>query len=355
MEILIYGHIDDYSASDFHKSIVDNNSDSLIVRINSNGGNVTSGWSMIAKFSEFEGKKLVKVDGSAYSMAAMFTVYADQVEALDVSEFMFHRAAYPSYVERYWFDPNSDEFDEARKNNLIETNKSLEKAFRAKVDVEKFEEISGVSVKSLFAMDWNADKREFSRVDVYLTAKQAKQIGLVSKINKITPERANAISTAMVQAAARFEGKPTKKDNNTDSDKDASNSTIITKTNKMTKEDFKSKFPEAYNALVSEIKEAAITAERERVDAWMTFHDVDPEAVQAGISEGKDLGMKATAEFTKKMAMKGIAEKAGEASPEPTPEAAKTESEKTAEEKAPEMSDFEKQVNAGLGIEEEKV
>lgn len=51
---------------------------------------------------------------------------------------------------------------------------------------------------------------------------------------------------------------------------------------KMTKEEFKSASPAAYNEFVSE----GVTAERERVASWMAYSKADPEMVANGINSG---------------------------------------------------------------------
>jgi len=69
-EVLLYGEMYSWSARDFISAVEDAKGSDLSVRVNSMGGDVDYGYGMIAKFKEFEGKKSVKVDGSAASMAA---------------------------------------------------------------------------------------------------------------------------------------------------------------------------------------------------------------------------------------------------------------------------------------------
>ena len=263
-EFLIYGSINSFTSSEFITSMNEADGD-ITVRVNSGGGEPDYGWGMVAKFKEYEGNKTVKIDGKAYSMAAFIAMYADNVEALDVSTFMVHRAAYPT-----WFE-GSEYFTKELKENLTNINKSLEAAFRARVDVEKFETLKDVKVKDIFSME--------DRIDVFLTAKDAKKIGLVSKIIKITPKKAAEINSQVKIAASTDsdltveapEQKPTNKD-------------IQKQINtKMNKSELREKHPE----LFAEIVGLGVEQEKERVSAWAKWNEIDPALAMKGI-EGKD-------------------------------------------------------------------
>jgi len=133
--LLVYGSIWEYSASDFVEGVSKlNEKDELMVRLNSNGGSPEYAWSMISALQDFKGKKELKVEGKAYSMGAFFPLYFDNVEALDITEFMFHRAAYPSFIEN---DP--ERFTAEMKGNLDRVNQNLRKALENKIDVTAFE------------------------------------------------------------------------------------------------------------------------------------------------------------------------------------------------------------------------
>src|ERR1700739_2086809 len=181
-EVLAYGSIDSYSSAEFITAMEAASSDDVTVRVNTEGGSPEYGWGMIAKFAEHTGGKLIKGDGQAHSMGAFLFCYADKGsrECLDVCEFLIHRAAYADWYE------NSDMFDDAMKGNLERVNASLQKAFTNTVDVKLFEEIAneqieGIKVADIFKLD--------SRLEIFLTAKQAKKIGLVDKVISITPEK----------------------------------------------------------------------------------------------------------------------------------------------------------------------
>ena len=271
-EVLLYGQIYAQSSIDFINGIsAVGEDDELSVRVNTNGGDVLYGWGMVAKFNEFKGVKKIKVDGSAYSMGACFLAYADveNVEALDVSEFLIHRAAYPS-----WYEDNY--MSDSEKENLKTINSSLHDAFKNRIDVNKFKEISGKTLKEVFSMD--------GRIDVFLTAQQAKQIGLIGKITKITPTKKAEISAINQRIAANYTGGKNKNTNNFNP-------------SKMTKEDFKREHPEAYAAIVNE----GVTAERDRCGAYLAYITADKDAVIAGIKSGEQMSATTQAELNIKI------------------------------------------------------
>lgn len=307
-QILLYGRIDSYEARDFNTAISEIEADDdVLLRINTQGGSPEQGWGIISMFKDLPNVKKVKVDGQAHSMGAFILCYVDDVEALDVAEFLIHRAAYPSYFE------DSDMFSEPIKENLVRINKSLETAFRAKIDVPLFEEIKGVKVKDIFAMD--------SRIDVFLTAKEAKKVGLISKIIPLTAAAALEIGSFAKAASSEIFIPKIKVDINNQ------------KTNKMTLQEFKVANPEAF----AQIQNDAITVERDRVGALMAFHDLDNDMIAKAIKEGGNLTATMTAELTRKSiaknAIAGLTEDSTKdiATPDLGVANAKSETEKVAE------------------------
>jgi ATP-dependent Clp protease protease subunit len=277
-EVLLYGEIRSYTATEFHQSLQGiGESEEVALRVNSPGGSPEYGWGMIAMFKDLPNKKTIKVDGQAHSMAAYFLCYCDYSEGLDVSEYLIHRAAYPEWMEK------SSEFDEATKQNLIRVNKSLENALRGKIDVEKFEQIKGVKLKDVFSLD--------NRIDIYLTAKEAKSIGLINKVVTITPSIRSEIEG--FAKAASSGGEKIFVPKKVEEEKIQTN--IETQNKKqMTAEQLKSEHPEVFNA----IAKSAVDAERDRVGAWMAFKDIDAVAVAKGISEGRVISQTDMAAFT---------------------------------------------------------
>lgn len=280
-QILIYGRIDSYKAQEFNASLSEiEEGDDVLLRVNTEGGSPEYAWGMIAMFKDLPNSKKIKVDGQAHSMGAFLLCYVEESEALDVSEFLIHRASYGE-----WFE-SSTYFTESIKENLINVNKSLEKAFRAKVDIDAFEalpKMEGKTTKDIFSMD--------SRIDIFLTAKEAKKIGLISKIIPLTSTAAAEItsyakaassgSKMFIPSVKKEEEKPIIQNQNL---------------NKMTAAEFKAANPEAYASIQNE----AILGERDRVGSLMAFHDLDPETISKAIKEGGALTATMSAELTRK-------------------------------------------------------
>ncbi len=274
-DILLYGQINEVSSAKFLTDMEAASEDEVTIRINTPGGSPEYTWGMIAKFSEHTGKKSVKVDGQALSMGTYFCCYDPAAEGLDVSQFLIHRAAYPEWYE-------CEYMDEATKTNLVNVNASLQKALFAKIDVPALQtimdgrpELNGAKVKDIFSMD--------SRIDVYLNATEAKKIGLISKIVKITPSKAAEVSKHLMAALGLPGQEKTAKQNSNPEN--------------MTIEALKAQHPEVYNALVNQ----TLKAERDRVGAYLAFVDVSKKEVLEGIKSGEALSQTAMAEFSIKL------------------------------------------------------
>lgn len=274
-EILFYNDFNSASAERFINALEDNAGNEIVVRLNSDGGSPEDAFGTIAKLSEHKGAKKLKVDGKAYSMAAFLISYFDKVECLDVTEFLIHRAAYAS-----WFENDANYMTPAMWENLDRINASLRKSLEAKIDVAKFEALKGVTLDEVF------DNK--TRVDVFLDASEAKEIGLVDEIKTITPEKKVEINAISMRLAAKYNiDKEIKEVNNNNSQKPSVAMTI---------EKLKADHPEVYTAAIN----AGVMQERDRVGAFLTFVDVDAEAVSKGIKEGSQLSATQMAEFTRK-------------------------------------------------------
>lgn len=320
-EILLYSSIYSYSAEQFITAMEENKNNDVVLRINTNGGGPEDGFGMIAKFAEHKKSKKIKVDGKAYSMGLFFLAYSDDVEALDVTEFLAHRAAYPQWFEK------SEYMTEALWDNLNRINSNLRSALEAKIDVAKFEKLKGVKMDDIFSNK--------SRVDVFLSAEEAKEIGLIDRIVKITPEKKSEIESHMLRIAAEYNGISVSKE------------PVKTETNKskiMNLETLKADHP----ALYSQVKALGASEEKDRVGAWLAFVDVDPEAVSRGIKEGTSISQTAMAEFSRKAfsanALKGIEKD--------SPGAVKTDEvdSKVKTEKEKELEKFQAEVKAHLNL-----
>ena len=192
-EILIYGGFFDFMAESFHDKLIEAESEGedITLAINSFGGDVDTGFGMIRMFQKFSRTKHVEIHGAAKSMAAFFLLYVDTVTSLDISKIVFHRAAFPSFIEN-----DSELLNEERRESLSKTNKDLKKALLAKVDPNEFKRITGTSINEMFSMD--------GRIEVSMTPKEAKQLGIVTNIVNITPVKRASIQANALKIAANI-------------------------------------------------------------------------------------------------------------------------------------------------------
>jgi ATP-dependent Clp protease protease subunit len=264
-ELYLYSTIYDFVAETLISQLEENKGSEMWLRMNTQGGDVFAGWGIVGKMCEIEDGISIKVDGSAMSMGAAILPFAKWVECLDVSSFMIHRAnMYCSNAEDQAF--------------LDGVNKKLREKLEAKIDGAKLKELKGVTIKDLFENE--------TRIDCFLTAKEAKEIGLVNKINTCTPMELTAIAnrtkiaTEKIKIAAVYkpEAEQTQKP--------------IT----MTADKLKIEHPEVFASVLA----TGIEQEKERIQAYMVFNEIDPVAVKAGIESGKPLGQVQMAEFTLK-------------------------------------------------------
>jgi ATP-dependent protease ClpP protease subunit len=286
-EILLYSSIYSFTAESFLEKMEAAKGEDIVLRLNTPGGDVQAGYGMIAKFAEHEGKKLIKVDGKANSMGAFFLAFADNVEALDVSEIVLHRAAYPSYFEARDSFKGSEEY-----KAVVKMNKDLRSKLEAKIDTELFEKLTKVSMDKMFSMD--------SRIDVSITPAQAKRVGLISKVNKLTSEMSTEIQANTVSIAAEF-GVDVKELEVIKADilPVIEDKPKINK--KMTIEDLKANHPSVYNQIFTKGSEAGVAERNDTIGAWLSYADVDVKAVTDGIKSGEKLSQTAQAEFGVKM------------------------------------------------------
>jgi len=304
-ELYLYSPIYSFTAEELISQLNDNLGNEVVIRSNSPGGSVFSGWGIIAKMKE-HGNVTVKVDGIAASMAAFMLIFADKVEALDVSKIMIHRA-------------DMEVTDEASKRFLKSVNDEMQAKLISKIDVEKFKTISGYSIDEVFAED--------KRIDVWLTAKEAKTIGLVDKIVSLDPKEIKALTERFFNVAA------------------SATPEIVEpiKPIKMTIEKLKAEHPELFNSVIA----LGVSGEKDRVQAWLTFVDIDAEAVKAGIDTDNAPTLKEQAELNRKMmSAEAISKLEGGSVPEVVTAEVPTEQE-TAD---AELLAFEAKINANLGL-----
>lgn len=312
--IAIYGSINSESATKFVQNIndADRFSNDIRVRISTNGGDVMQGYAILSMLKEFEGEKSVVVDGKAYSMGAFMCMYVNDVEAYDVSKFMVHRADYPAWYK------NSEFFKESDQDELDKINADLKKAMKKKLDADAWKSITGDSIDDVF------DSEE--RKDYFLSAKEAKKVGLISKILTLDSDAKREINANCRQAniAALYD----EKNKEQKLQKEAKEQNVKSKNKNMTIEELKKDHPE----LVKAIREEVTADIRLNIEAWAEYKDVSPEKVIEGVSTMKAPNAKDYAKFAKlQMAGVQMAEKAEGESPEAsgqeTPETGKEEKE----------------------------
>jgi len=303
-EIYLYSPVYDFVAQDLI-SAMNENTEELTMRVNSPGGSVFANYGICAKMQE-HGNVNVKVDGAAMSSAANLLPYAKSVECLDVSTFLLHRA--DMYVE-----------SESDKAFLARINKDLRIKLLARVDAVIFKEVTGYSIDEMFDSE--------KRIDIMLDAKQAKRIGLVQKINKLTPSEVEAFNSKMLFNIAAYNDNKNQQ-----------------KQKQMTIDTLKAEHP----ALFAQVVALGVEKEKDRVEACLAFIDVDAKGAIEAINSGKDLSQKQMAEFAvKAMSKKSLTDLAAESNKGvATTEVVETE--KDAKAKAIEA--FEKGVDSHLKV-----
>lgn len=275
-EILLYSPIFSFTAEEFINKMNEVDGEDITVRLNSPGGSVFAGWGIIAKMKEHNGDVKMKIDGHAASMGFYMTLFSDYNESLDVSQFMIHRAV--GRVE--------SEDDQKLLDNV---NGELRSKMEARIDDAKFQEITGASIAEIFESE--------NRRDVWLTAKEAKEIGLVDRVVRLNPKEIEAINSQVVafsnwQGSQNDEGATPQGSGNDDK-----TNTNQKKQNKMTKDELKSQHPEIYAEIVKE----GVTKERDRANSFLAYIAADQERVIKDIKEGNDFNSSVMAELNVKL------------------------------------------------------
>jgi len=320
-EILLYGGIDTYSAENFIREMEANKGNEVCIRTFSPGGSVFANYGMIAKCLEHKpSKPSMKVDGRADSIVAIMMCALDDVECLDISKFIFHRATVGEYIES-----RPELFTDEVRATLISVNQTLRGFIEGKCTASEWKKVTGVELDKMFSLD--------SRIDVEINAKQAQKLGFVKNVIAITPKKKKeilALSASMGIAASSLSHLNITSNNNNDME-----------INSLA--DLKAQFPAIYEAAVKHGQ----AQERDRVGAFMAFNSYAPKEVAAGIASGELPTETFKAEMTvkiieAKVANQGIANvtaattaaiPTGENAPaDPTAAAAATEAQKMLDE-----------------------
>lgn len=299
-DIYLYTDINLDSAKEFMQALAAANGDDVVIQECCPGGNVFAFWGMAAAMNDYKGKIKVKVQGLAASGGAFLLVYSNDSEALDVSTIMLHRA------DMYVSSPEDQAF-------LDKINADLQEKLTAKIDGKKLKELKGISIKDLFNPE--------TRIDLYLTAKQAKDIGLINKVTKASPKEVAAFNEKYFQVAAEYTPAPPTKVNPIPNNKTMDITTL------------KAEQPALYNQVLELGIAAGIAKERDRVEAIMVYAEIDPKAAVAIVAEGKDLSMKQREEFAMKRFSPEALKKLAEDSAKPVTTGAATEVTLTEEDK----------------------
>jgi len=329
-EVILYGGVYEYTVAylieKLNEAIEAKGEDGTVtIRVNTMGGDPQSAMALLSKCQELSARLRTKIDGRAYSAGAFLSLVTAESEAVETANFVFHRAAYPEYVEK-----NPEYFTDALKKILDDVNAKLKKIFLARVDVAMFEKITKIKVDDLFSMN--------GRIDAVLTAREALKCNVISKVVPITIEKRREIAAFMeasasqyggfegIRMAAHVEEKPQNK-------------------NSMTLAEFKAAHPEVFAQAVQE----GVTQERDRVESFMVFAEHDLPGVKKGIEAGKPMTAKEMAEFglkvTSALQLKAAGKDAPDAGNQP-PAESKEDKPKTEKEKA--LANFEASIDAGL-------
>jgi ATP-dependent protease ClpP protease subunit len=313
-----------------------NDGEDIILYQNSPGGSVFAGWALAGVMKEHNGNITIKAFGNSSSMGFYNLLYADRVEALDVTRFTVHRA--DGYIES----------DDDRKL-LDDINKDLRSAMESKIDEDKFIKITGKTFNDIFNPE--------TRIDVTLSAKDLKKLGVVDKIIKLSDKEQKAISTQFAAFSDIFESCGNDENTRGSDNYEKKVSANKINTNKKNSKEMdltklKAEHPTVYAQVIALGITEGVEAEQKRVKAIMAFNAIDPEGCIKAVNDGTEADMTFIAEMAAKAASPRALADAQEDSPVEI-EAKKKEEEATKTKNQEELEAFAKEVNRAAGIIEE--
>ena len=268
-ELILYGSIgsdeywDDISDKAFKQDIENlGDVENIILHINSPGGSVFSAVAIANTLKNHKAKITANIDGLAASAATIITSACDTVKMPKNALFMVHNPITFAYGNNQDMQKTLEMLNKV-KNSIIETYLN-----KAKTDKETLSELMNN--------------------ETWMSAEEAKEYGFIDEILDENVEKEiienKLIINNMAFDISRFKNFKEKKNqeprvinisvNSTgnpeeiaDKFRDILNSTENQKNEggNMTLEELKNKFPELYNQIFNEGKEAGITKERERM------------------------------------------------------------------------------------------
>jgi len=288
------------------------------------GGSVWAGMQFADYMKNTNKEITARVTGIAASMGASLLPYFKKVIGAKQTDVMLHSTS--TSVSQL-----------ARKSN-----QELYDILKTKINEEKFEEITGQKLKTIMFLEGE------ERKDVWLSGEQAYKIGLFDELIDLTPEKKNEIN---LQLVAELDYKLPERLLNTNK-----------KEKQMNIDELKTSHPELYAQVLEDGKKvgskeatAALKAEKDRINTWMVFNDIDPEKVKKGIESGEAMTEAQRTEFLRKSQVLDLKNDLENDSPEdltPDPNTGKV---KTEEQRKEEKEN--KKVNAAfdeLGIKDEE-
>lgn len=228
------------------------------------GGDVWAGFGFADFLNGSEKKITAKVTGVAASMGAALLPYFDKVIGAKQADIMLHSVS-------------------SSVNSLVKKkNEDLYKVLSSKIDENKFKELKGISLKDVIFAEGE------ERKDVWITGEEAHKIGLFDELIDLSPsdKYKNEAFISQYKMSANLEYElPDKIKNKIESNLSNQKKKI------MNIDELKASHPELYAQVFNKGKSDGLTegvkSEKNRVDTWMVFNDVNPEKVKNGIESGE--------------------------------------------------------------------
>lgn len=248
----------------------------------STGGSVWAGQKLIDFLNNRESKLTARITGIAASMGAAALPFFDYVIGAEQSDVMIHAAR-----------GGSDQTIKA-------TNEFLYKALAKKINEDLFKEITGHNLKTVMLGE--------ERIDVWITGKQAKKIGLYDETFSLLKGKAASLSNDLDLKELDYKLPESIKEKyglikNAKTEKSINNNEMEIKDVKQA--DLQIGNPSVYNAIIEEGKKA----EGKRVAGIMKYAKYDMDKAAEMIEKGASMGVEEVEHFIeKKHGAKKVAE-----------------------------------------------